>query len=292
MDVGMRDGTVYQVSCCGNADCNVKVDSPGVNGVFDRAFGSDDDDCFSPYSTVVEKNKGLMYIKDLISGDQVKAAGGVYREVLFSSHSHPSKTTNFLQIHTESSDSPLEITSNHLVFIHNEKLPVPAGDINVGDLVEGLEGPVKVTKIESVVREGLYTFVTSDATLFVNGVLASSMTTLDPAGKVVSFGFGVFKVHVHTLAARIYAPLMQFGCSKIDAFYCSQVDDGTGGTMHIFAAAGKNVFEKHPFVSVFVIFTWVVVGVVIILRYYISFLIVPAASILVIKTWKSEKSMP
>eukprot|EP00956_Cyclotella_meneghiniana_P020248 scaffold35457_cov62-Cyclotella_meneghiniana.AAC.1 len=358
------DTTVYQVSCCGNDPCSVKVNSDNTNQAMSWAtrnkmnsqamsqatpsflrhsqeecipdgdscetdneccednrvctwYGyvcmecipdgvsceTDDDeccedeskcvpngshgyvcinqnDCFSPYSTVFEKKKGLMYMKDLSYGDQVMASGGKYKDVLFSSHSHPSKPTKYLQIYNEFSEIPLEVTANHFIFLHDKALPVLAGDIREGDILEGQEGPVKVTKIESVVREGLYSFVTSDATLFVNGVLASSMTSLDNAGEIVSFDFGLFSVHAHTFGSWIYAPMMQFGCSKIGPFYCSEVDDGSGGSMHVFAAGGKAVLEMHPFMRVVFISSWTLAGVFGILCYYLSlYVVMPAASI-------------
>ena len=125
----------------------------------------------------------------------------------------------------------------------------------------------------------------------MNGVLASSMSSLDSEGEIVRFSFGLFDVHAHTFASWIYAPMMQFGCSKIDPFYCSQVDDGSGGSMHVFAAGGKAVLKMHPFMRVIFISSLTLAGAFIILCYCLSFYVVmPAASVaLGLKTmFKSE----
>jgi hypothetical protein len=87
----------------------------------------------------------VLFIKDLIFGDQVKAARGVYRDVFFSSHpSYPSKTMSFLAADVDSLQK-----SSMLAFAP-------------------------------------FSLQTSDATLFVKGVLALSLTTLNLFGEVVS----------------------------------------------------------------------------------------------------------
>merc|ERR1711862_1003727 len=74
---------------------------------------------------------------------------------------------NFLQIHTEGSVAPLEITDKHMLF-RNDKA-VSAEEVSVGDML----GDNKVTKITSVKRTGLYAPITYDGSIVVNGIKSS-----------------------------------------------------------------------------------------------------------------------
>ena len=156
---------MFKVNCCG-ADtqlCDVFADhelrrklTHGCNFY-----------CFSPMSTVIEQTKGKMLLKDLKFGDSVLAANQVFQPFVLDIHSHPSKPTEFLQVHTEVSDndpetSPIELTTGHMIFVDGKDLPVLAGDVKLGDSLVGTSGPMKVTKITTVMRDGLYNGLTAD----------------------------------------------------------------------------------------------------------------------------------
>ena len=126
-----------------------------------------DEDCFSPMSTVIEQTKGKMLLKDLKFGDSVLAANQVFQPFVLDMHSHSSKPTEFLQLHTEVSDNdpktaPIELTPDHMIFVDGKDLPILAGDVKLGDSLVGTSGPTKVTKITTVMREGLFDPLTAD----------------------------------------------------------------------------------------------------------------------------------
>ena len=74
---------------------------------------------------------------------------------------------DFLQIHTEGSAAPLELTKNHMVF-RNDKA-VRADEVSVGDML----GDKKVTDITSTKSTGLYAPITYDGSIVVNGIKSS-----------------------------------------------------------------------------------------------------------------------
>ena len=118
-------------------------------------------------STVIEQTKGKLLLKDLKFGDSVLAANQVFRPYVFDMHSHSSKPTEFLQLHTEVSDNdpetaPIELTPGHMIFVDGKDLPILASDVKLGDSLVGTSGPTKVTKISTVMRDGLFDPLTAD----------------------------------------------------------------------------------------------------------------------------------
>ena len=95
-------------------------------------------------------------------------------------------------------------------------------------------------KITSVVHKGFYNALTSDATLFVDGALASSMAAVGKGHE--HFNFGLFQVNSNTLASNVWAPLAQLGCNTVGSFYCTtQIEDGSGGSLNALMAVGLRV---------------------------------------------------
>ena len=115
------------------------------------------------------------------------------------------------------------------MFLYGNKVPIAASKVRVGDLMVGVNDPMPVTKISSITCKGFYNALTSDATLFVDGVLASSTSTLQVKGDEQHARFGLFKTHVHALVSCVGAPSVHFGCSKVKSFlFTAHVDDGYG----------------------------------------------------------------
>jgi len=130
------------------------------------------------------KRKKTM-MKDLVVGDSVLTASGTYKHVYAISHYHRTKMTEFIQIHTlpvndddnHQNNHPLEISPAHLLFLVNETYPVPAHDIRIGTILQSTNGPRLVTRLQMVQREGLYNPITTDGTIVVDDILASTYTT-------------------------------------------------------------------------------------------------------------------
>jgi len=148
--------------------------------------------CFSGYSTVDVEGKGITLMKDLQVGDKVLAANGEYQTVYSFMHHHKFKPSSYLQIYTDSPlEGPLEISSEHMVFLDGKKNPVPASQIKVGDKLAAQYDTATVSKIKNVMRDGLYAPVTADGTLVVNGILASSFITFQDSDTLEIGGYKV-----------------------------------------------------------------------------------------------------
>lgn len=222
-----------------------------------------------------------MFLKDLKQGDLLLSSGGEYRPFLFSSHSSTSKTTRFVQIHSTGSslgdNAPIEATPNHLVFLHGKDAPIQAGRVKAGDLLVGTHGPRTVTKVLSVTHKGFNNAFTSDATLFVDGVLASSVMAINDGGDI-HVNFGMFKVHGHTLISRFGAPLIHALCSRVNSFYCdAQVEDGSGGTLNQLVASVSAAQTLSQTSQALVFSFYSAFGAILLISYYLSLILVPGA---------------
>jgi hypothetical protein len=183
-------------------------------------------------------------MKELHIGDKVLTASGDYKPIFMKIHWNPSRPTEFLQIHSKPSsssavsvkDGPLELTPSHLLYLEEDHdSPIPAEDVKVGDILAGSKSPRIVTKINKVVKNGFYNFLTSDGTIVVDGVIASVHTkTIYDGAPVLQYMGGISGYN------RIVPPLLQAFCSKITAQGClMEFDDGHGGFENGFQKFGN-----------------------------------------------------
>jgi len=143
--------------------------------------------CFSGDSTVNLKGQGETPMRHVKVGDEVLSAQGHYSKVYSFSHKQESAEGTYLQILTEAmhKSRPLEITPNHLIYVfdesHKETNLKFAQDVVVGEfLVTNAGLPTRVDSIRTVTsQQGLYTPITESGDILVNGVLASSYTSVD-----------------------------------------------------------------------------------------------------------------
>lgn len=134
--------------------------------------------CFSSVSTVQEKYKGTIAMKDLAVGDIVEVAGGKFSQVYSFGHYDDHAQTKFLSIESEL-DRPLIITANHLVFVAGSA--IPASMVVVGDKLDVANGiSTTVKKISTIRANGAYAPFTMDGTIVVDSVIASSYISLQP----------------------------------------------------------------------------------------------------------------
>lgn len=124
--------------------------------------------CFSALNSVEVQGKGIVSMDSLEIGDYVRdGKEGEFSRVLSFGHLDRDIEYDFVQIHTEGSKTPLELTYNHMVFLANKA--VAAADVSVGDML----GDEKVTDITSVKSKGLYAPVTYSGAIVVNGIKSS-----------------------------------------------------------------------------------------------------------------------
>ncbi|CAB9506643.1 Warthog protein [Seminavis robusta] len=124
--------------------------------------------CFSAVTTVDVQGQGPVSMDSLNIGDFVRAGKeGEYTRVFSFAHNDRDIEYDFVQIHTEGTEAPIELTKNHMLFVDNKAVPAEA--VKVGDLL----GDKKVVDIASVKRNGLFAPITESGEIVVNGVRAS-----------------------------------------------------------------------------------------------------------------------
>ena len=151
--------------------------------------GLDGEVCFSKDMTVQLEGEKVVKMSDLTVGDKVLTATGTYETVYAFGHYDATQEATFLQLHTTRSfggkhnnnnnnnnnnNKPLELTSEHMVFVHGSKQPVRAGNLKVGDILQSQQAEYVIRKIQTVQRAGVYAPLTTGGTLVVNGIAASS----------------------------------------------------------------------------------------------------------------------
>lgn len=120
-------------------------------------------------------------ISDVKIGDRVLAAnsGGEakFSDVIFVPHSTNTEFATFAQISTVGGRD-IKMTQNHIlpsgVCGSTSSMPlVYASQVSVGDCILTVSGEERVSKVISVHGEGVYTVVTNEEFVIVNGIIAS-----------------------------------------------------------------------------------------------------------------------
>lgn len=159
-------------------------------------------------------------MKDLQVNDQV-FTGDNYEPVYAFGHLDTETSTKFLQI-TTNQISPLELTASHMVFVTGKDYPVQAGSIKVGDALQGADASsgLKVKKIKTVERAGLYAPLTPSGTLLVDGILASSYIALqDSHDTYLKIGGGWLQV-AHSAFVHFYLTPFRLTCMGVSTGLC------------------------------------------------------------------------
>ena len=135
--------------------------------------------CFAGSETVTLESGDIKLISDVQVGDRVLAANAAgqtaFSDVLFVPHGYNKQSTDFVEI-TIGNGNDVKMTQNHILpaGVCGSVLPlVYASKVVVGDCIYTVSGEEKVTKIDSVRGEGIYTIVTNEEYIVVNGIIAS-----------------------------------------------------------------------------------------------------------------------
>jgi len=175
--------------------------------------------CFSGRSMVEVEGHGAVPMDTLKVGDHVRVRNGSYSRVHSFGHYQPNAKGEFLQIltaGTRTSGKPLEITADHLLYVHNvmnkREEVVPAGEIKIGDYLVTDGGTAEVVAIHKTQTAGLYSPLTATGEIAVGGVLASNYVSRSWLESRVSGNALHLLQHGAATSHRIFCEW--FGCQQ------------------------------------------------------------------------------
>jgi Hint module len=137
--------------------------------------------CFGGSETVTLESGETKPISEVRAGDRVLAADAsrqtVFSEVVFVPHGSNADKTVFTHI-TTTEGRDIKMTHSHILPAGSCKLTtllpdVYASSVTVGDCIMTVSGIEEVSAVETVRGQGLYTIVTKDEYVVVNGIIAS-----------------------------------------------------------------------------------------------------------------------
>jgi hypothetical protein len=238
-DCDMYKQEPYSWECVYCGDDEERKIQPPEEG---RCYSYDDCQCFSAVATANVEGKGSIAMEDLRVGDRVLTKGGKYNTIYTFDHFHHTKPTSFLQIYTDSTeqDGPIELTGNHLIFLEGKANPVPAKQIESGDYVSTPQGPARVTQITTITRNGLYSPLTTDGSIVINNMIASTYSSPVGTEYIEINGFQVIAVQkfIHMATAPIRAVCMGLPLQLCDRAHGEYSVYGQVG--HVLLSVWKN----------------------------------------------------
>ena len=137
--------------------------------------------CFAGSETLHLESGEVRFISDIRVGDRVLAADAAgrmtYSDVVFVPHKANNDDALFTHI-TTASGRDIKMTYSHIILAGpcHWSAPLPltyASSVNVGDCVMTVSGKDMVSTVETVQGKGLYTIVTKEEYVVVNGIIAS-----------------------------------------------------------------------------------------------------------------------
>jgi len=158
----------YSTSCTEAGTLSYKGNSASCSS-------SDDDVCFSGDDSVTLENGSTKLFSELAIGDKIQtadAAGALsFSNVVALPHTVNNKLASFVNVVTASGKS-LKATKMHLLQQCDGSLAY-AGSLSEGDCLRTIDGDEAVTALSMTKAEGIYTAVTTNEFLVVNGIVAS-----------------------------------------------------------------------------------------------------------------------
>ena len=135
--------------------------------------------CFAGMETVSLESGETKMISEVRVGDRVLSASAsgkiAFSDVVFVPHSFNKESALFVQITTESGRD-VKMTRNHILpsgGCGNPLLLSYASKISVNDCILTVTGEEKVKSVQFVRGQGVYTIVTNEEYIVVNGIVAS-----------------------------------------------------------------------------------------------------------------------
>jgi Hint module len=137
--------------------------------------------CFAGSESVTLQSGEMKPISEVRAGDRVLAADAsretVFSEVVFVPHASNADKTIFTHI-TTTQGRDIKMTHSHILPAGacRSTSPLPdvyASSVAVGDCIMTVSGMEEVSRVETVQGQGLYTIVTMEEYVVVNGIIAS-----------------------------------------------------------------------------------------------------------------------
>jgi Hint module len=137
--------------------------------------------CFAGSETVTLESGEMKPISEVRAGDRVLAADAsrqtVFSEVVFVPHGANADKTAYTHITTKQGRD-IKMTHSHILpagacASTSPPPDVRASSVTVGDCIMTVSGMEEVSAVETVQGQGLYTIVTKDEYVVVNGIIAS-----------------------------------------------------------------------------------------------------------------------
>ncbi len=125
-----------------------------------------------------------MEMKSLKTGDIIQTHVGPQKIITWL-HRLDDVTAGFL--HIETPQGALEITTKHLLFVHERDGFVPAEEVEIGQHLIWKDNTAKVTSIGFVLKDGIFAPLTQSAELMVNGFRVSSIAHYHDHDTAVAF---------------------------------------------------------------------------------------------------------
>ena len=181
-----------------------------------------------------------MEVSKVQVGDKVLTTKG-YEAIYAFAHDNKPIRAQFLQIYTDMV-KPLEVSDDHLIYLLDQDLPVPAASIRIGDYLLGENGGMVVSRVERVEREGLYAPLTPSGNIIVDGVVASCYVSLQQHAPVIMELQGSISTGLsHHFVIHTWLTPFRLVCTWIFNSICQSFDDDSG-LAHV-VRAGFHAYE-------------------------------------------------
>ena len=159
--------------------------TPNLQGTSNTAGTSS---CFAATETVTLEDGASKAIADVVVGDRIlsaDAAGKVaFSDVVYVPHAANSVAARFVALTTAAGHS-VKMTVDHILPAGACGLPtlplVRADQVAVGSCVRTVAGEEQVVSVSSHAGRGVYTVVTNEPYIVVNGIIATPVGGVNPA---------------------------------------------------------------------------------------------------------------
>ena len=205
--------------------------------------------CFSGSNEVEVQDIGFIPLNQVKVGDYVKGGNDQFTQVYGFGHFDHEEKAEFVRIHFDNhhyeANKALEISSNHLVFVHRDQqqkeISIPAGDVVVGDIVSGKI----VSSIVTIAERGVFAPLTKSGDIIVSGIRTSNYVNILHGTGNDHFGWDQ-----HILGHAFYFPQRLFCSYFIDVCKKEKYTNGFGFWSSIIVQGGSILKDQGCFVTI------------------------------------------